>query len=1345
MNGDFSRLPVVRKKEFDSVLLQQGRVLLDADWNEQQEINRYRMETETLDVAGRCGVPVEGGGFRIGLLGLKRGVIDGNDLVLVGELGSVLRYSIANERWQPLRETPVKVTLNAVCSMEGRLWAVGDDGVLISTVAGEDAWEESDSGVLESLRGLAVSGKFACAVGAEGTILRTASAGHHWERVESDYWYTLYAVHANVLGWWAVGEAGAIIFGRSDGHAERQLSGITTDLYGVFFLDSGDAGVGWAVGAGGVVLCTVNGGKSWQRIINSPTSRDLFSVRFTDTENGWAVGAEGTVLMTINGGQDWVARTVPSDYPLRDILYDFERSTVYLAGDEFKLFRLGRGCGLYGEYYNDPPKEHLLSLPRFSRIDRGISFDWGVGSPAQGIGTDDFSVRWTGWLKAPATAKYTIDVNSDDGVRLWVGDSELIDGWYPVPQHRVYEGLEFVGGRLYPVRLEYFEAGGLARVQLSWKAGEEGDLEAIPAECMVPHLADGPPGAYTLVAPGLVGEYFNGFAGGKPLAGAPKAVRIDPDLNFAWNGLSPARGIGPQNFSVRWTGWLRAPVGGWTTFKAQGNVRMWLEGIRILDQWPPLPQADIDVKLEEGKLYRVRVEYYTEMKDNVAPPDNVVSLKWRVVALGDTTPVPWTAFFREVGPMWEDVTEKSDMLPLVSSAGRIYVDGILCEAHEGATIDSSGLKVGENLVYLDVWKRHVTSLQDPRIRETALGDVDTATRSQTVWQVRAVPVTRDLGVDDLDLNEWRGITSTRTALMTAFLKKGGSDTACVLSPDASYRGVENQLYRVEIHNNTKGQETYKWSRDNASDTFAIEAIDKDRGRVTLKAECAARLDDLHDDQPADVWLEFTNEENERKGLPGQLCHLLEITPDRTVVVEMSPGALDLCADLSKIPLVRLWNSKEIEVTSNEEPLENGIWIQFGRTGIFKSGDYWLIPARTANGGSIDWPQYNGRPVAQRPHGIDHHYCQLAFLTCTKDKSMEIRDVRTPYQCVGVAAPNTGLSVEAFHVCSTSWGHDSTLSSTAFKEGLTIGFDVMPDPTTLTGSTLLVTVHDGKECFILEGTCAIDMSVRGVLWKPVKDVKIDDGSRVRVLLKGDKILTLPDENGIRRHLDGQALAVPRGPDIGEEAGPLTLRLPSGTGRVASDFESWFFVNDYSLGIKRVNFYALKKTKTLQQLQIGITEKDPAECLSLFYVQEVNSSGSTVAGIAPPVAIEVCFEKPLADVTLKGSIELFEVRDLLKMGEKDEKVPKVMRAFEALAVRVPARGTIHTFEDISGAIIIPKSRISLFFIPLVEGKMVPMVLQQGTYSLVAHAALSADGGFGASGTDFTLRFGVKPSRR
>ena len=63
MRGDFSRLTWDRRNHYSAVLMQQGRLQLDADWNEQIDIIMHRLETEVADYVGHSGVPARSARF----------------------------------------------------------------------------------------------------------------------------------------------------------------------------------------------------------------------------------------------------------------------------------------------------------------------------------------------------------------------------------------------------------------------------------------------------------------------------------------------------------------------------------------------------------------------------------------------------------------------------------------------------------------------------------------------------------------------------------------------------------------------------------------------------------------------------------------------------------------------------------------------------------------------------------------------------------------------------------------------------------------------------------------------------------------------------------------------------------------------------------------------------------------------------------------------------------------------------------------------------------------------------------------------------------------------------------
>jgi hypothetical protein len=76
MKGDFTRFTFDPAKHFTAVRKQQGRVDLDADWNEAADIHSHLEGTQSLDVIGECGVPKKTAGLKVGVKP------DGSDLTL---------------------------------------------------------------------------------------------------------------------------------------------------------------------------------------------------------------------------------------------------------------------------------------------------------------------------------------------------------------------------------------------------------------------------------------------------------------------------------------------------------------------------------------------------------------------------------------------------------------------------------------------------------------------------------------------------------------------------------------------------------------------------------------------------------------------------------------------------------------------------------------------------------------------------------------------------------------------------------------------------------------------------------------------------------------------------------------------------------------------------------------------------------------------------------------------------------------------------------------------------------------------------------------------------------------
>jgi hypothetical protein len=388
--------------------------------------------------------------------------------------------------------------------------------------------------------------------------------------------------------------------------------------------------------------------------------------------------------------------------------------------------------------------------------------------------------------------------------------------------------------------------------------------------------------------------------------------------------------------------------------------------------------------------------------------------------------------------------------------GHYYVDGILCENEQwlgyndqpdypldspcneeckgintcGTISDIEDLK--DHLLYLDVWERHISCVEDPELLEAALVGPDTTSRSRIVWQVKIHEIDKDTYDPSFPCESIKQIKNQcpepRLKVRTDIPKKTEKGP-CLIKPDARYLGLENQLYRIEIHKpGTAKDATFKWSKDNGSVIFPIisgtisinegktvvslEHIGKD-DRFTLKEGCYVEL--VHDDyvllNRADPLMKV--EKVDKKTMQATLIGVPVISsPDTNSAF--------------KHPYLRLWNQTDagkkgtalvqgaVQVLEgagklNWLSLENGIQIQFQKStkkddkgklieNYYKTGDYWLIPARVSTG-DVEWPKVGAEPEARPAFGIKHHYAPLAVITSDESGEAETLNVTDCRNCI----------------------------------------------------------------------------------------------------------------------------------------------------------------------------------------------------------------------------------------------------------------------------------------------------------------------------------------------------------
>jgi prepilin-type N-terminal cleavage/methylation domain-containing protein len=126
----------------------------------------------------------------------------------------------------------------------------------------------------------------------------------------------------------------------------------------------------------------------------------------------------------------------------------------------------GQGQGLTATYYD----ELNFQSPVDNRLDFEVDFDWGNEPPFAQMQSNNFSVRWVGQVEAPVSGRFTFSTQSDDGVRLWVDNKLIIDNWTDHGVTINSGNITLEKGKLYDIRLEYYQKFAGAVIRLGWTA-----------------------------------------------------------------------------------------------------------------------------------------------------------------------------------------------------------------------------------------------------------------------------------------------------------------------------------------------------------------------------------------------------------------------------------------------------------------------------------------------------------------------------------------------------------------------------------------------------------------------------------------------------------------------------------------------------------------------------------------------------------------------------------------------------------------------------------------------------------------------------------------------------------
>ncbi len=246
-----------------------------------------------------------------------------------------------------------------------------------------------------------------------------------------------------------------------------------------------------------------------------------------------------------------------------------------------------------GEYFNNTTR---TGTPTFTRVDNVLVFDWGMGSPGNGLGENEFSARWTSTVNL-SEGTYRFWVRSDDQVRVIVDDRTVINTFSNNVVDELISGDTFLNAGTHTIQVDYREFIDEAFIYFDFTNLNTG----VDAPSFATPISPTPAGAWTA-------SYFNN----PNLTGNPVAIRGEEQPGDNWGTGSPLPSIQNDQWSARWTANLNLDAGTYQIrTNADDGVRVYVDGVLMIDEWHIAQSQEYVVNrtLSAG-THNFIVEYY---------------------------------------------------------------------------------------------------------------------------------------------------------------------------------------------------------------------------------------------------------------------------------------------------------------------------------------------------------------------------------------------------------------------------------------------------------------------------------------------------------------------------------------------------------------------------------------------------------------------------------------------------------------------------------------------------------------------------------------------------------------
>ncbi len=748
-------------------------------------------------------------------------------------------------------------------------------------------------------------------------------------------------------------------------------------------------------------------------------------------------------------------------------------------------------------------------------------------------------------------------------------------------------------------------------------------------------------------------------------------------------------------------------------------------------------------------------------------------------------------------PQWDPALAEWSQAPQILGVAEVDLDYATQQPYYPSPPPITGS--GPFLVYLDVWQRDITYLQDPDLVEKAVG-VDTTGRLQTVWQVKLLDVSTVKTIagnvtgatPDSAIQSWENVIQPSPSRLSTGVVQLAAPGPCAVNPATGYTGLENQFYRVQIHQGggfagATPVATFKWSRDNASVATAVTAITTPFINSAGKSASQLTLQSMGRDQVLGFnigdWIEITNDYLELSGQGGELHSIVDLDATaKTLTLDSPIVATNFGNGAQPYPNIRIqrWDQAgkvlqsdgtlwvDLDAISSGAAngrqgipipppgtnliLENGITVTFSlgpdpSGNGFRAGDFWTFAARTADG-SVE------TLTAAAPFGIHHHYCRLSVVTFS--------GTATASDCRRLFPP---LANPAIHVSSVYLGgslilNDGVSTIQNLVNGINVLCDAPVDPAIVTQPAQLnspicsVTVDlpapaangGGFSALRLPATVSVGTSkvapstTNTINWTPTfpsgtAQTALEaqfpiNGPPVlaHLTLKGSSIWALGNPN---MHLNGA---------VAEGGG--------GDGRASADFTMWFWLTSQppvTLSATSLAFTTPQNVGTTSAAQSVTLTNNSSAAVTIKgiaatgdFAVSANTCGATVAAGAN-CTISVTFT-PTATGTRTGQISISESADsspLLIALTGTGIAPQLTLSPPSLNFGVQAVGTLSAQQTLT-LNSAGSSQVSISSITITSTSGA-----QGDYSQTSNCVVAGGSGTLQPGQQCTIEVQFKPT--